>query len=69
MLDRLLSRILLLISALGVLLVSVILLSFGGGTALGGSELRLADLLGWVGLFSGTVLLLRSLLENFRLAP
>ncbi|MGB3763944.1 MAG: AarF/UbiB family protein [Ornithinimicrobium sp.] len=68
-LDRLLSRILLVISALGVLLVSVILLSFGGGTALGGTELRLADLLGWVGLFSGTVLLLRSLLESSRLAP
>jgi ubiquinone biosynthesis protein len=65
-LERLLNRVVVTLLALGVGLISVLMISADAGPLLAGTDLRLVEMLGWLGLFAGTVLLLRVLLEVLR---
>ena len=67
--ERLLNRAVLAGLSLGVLLIAVLMLMADAGPALAGTEIRLLEVLGWIGLFAGVVLLLRVLLEVLRPAP
>lgn len=61
--ERLVNRVVVTALALGVTLVSVLMLGFTTGPELGGTGVLLTDALGWTGLFAGSVLVLRVLLE------
>jgi ubiquinone biosynthesis protein len=65
-LERLVDRGVLTVIALGLGLISVLLLSAETGPVLAGTAIRLLHVLGWLGMFAGTVLLLRVLLEVLR---
>jgi ubiquinone biosynthesis protein len=64
--EQLLNRAVLAGLSLGVLLIAVLMLTAEAGPALAGTEIRLLEVLGWIGLFAGVVLLLRVLLEVLR---
>jgi ubiquinone biosynthesis protein len=64
--ERLLNRAVLTVLALGVGLLSVMMLGTETGPLLAGTDVRLLEVLGWAGLFAGTVLLLRVLLAVLR---
>jgi ubiquinone biosynthesis protein len=64
--ERLLNRAVLTLLSLGVGLLSVLMLGTDTGPQLAGTEVRLLEVLGWTGLFAGTVLLLRVLLDVLR---
>jgi ubiquinone biosynthesis protein len=64
--ERFINRILLTVISLGVLAVSVALITTEAGPEIETSEFHLSELFGWVGLFAGTVLVLRVLLEALR---
>lgn len=64
--ERLLNRAVLTGLSLGVGLLSVMMLGTETGPHLAGTEIRLLEVLGWVGLFAGTVLVLRVLLDVLR---
>jgi ubiquinone biosynthesis protein len=64
--ERLLNRVVLTVLALGVGLLSILMLGTATGPRFAGTDLRLLEVLGWFGLFGGTVLLLRVLLEVLR---
>jgi ubiquinone biosynthesis protein len=64
--ERLLNRVVLAALSLGVGLLSVLLLGTEAGPVLAGGDTRLVEVLGWLGLFAGTVLLMRVLLEVLR---
>jgi ubiquinone biosynthesis protein len=68
-LERLVNRGVLTVMSLGLGLIAVLLLSAETGPVLAGTELRLLEVLGWFGMFAGTVLLLRVLLEVLRPDP
>lgn len=64
--ERLVNRLVLTVMALGVGLLSVLMLGTEAGPELAGARVRLLEVLGWIGLFAGTVLLLRVLLAALR---
>ena len=64
--ERWVNRAVLTVVALGVCLLSVLMLGTSAGPVLAGSDVRLLEVLGWAGLFSGTVLVLRVLLTVLR---
>ncbi len=64
--ERLVNRVVLTALALGAGLLSVLMLGTSAGPLLAGSDLRLLEVLGWLGLFASTVLLLRVLLAVLR---
>jgi ubiquinone biosynthesis protein len=68
-LERLLNRAVLTVLALGLGLISVLMISADASPLLAGTQVRLLEVLGWLGLFGGTVLLLRVLLEVLRPPP
>jgi hypothetical protein len=57
--SRLVNRAVLTVLALGLGLISVLMISADASPLLAGSQIRLLEVLGWFGLFGGTVLLLR----------
>jgi ubiquinone biosynthesis protein len=65
-LERLVNRGVLTALSLGLGVIAVLLLSAETGPVLAGTDLRLLAVLGWLGMFAGTVLLLRVLLEVLR---
>jgi ubiquinone biosynthesis protein len=65
-LERLLNRVVLTVLALGVGLIAVLMLATEVGPMMAGTQIRLLEVLGWGGLFAGSVLLLRVLLEVLR---
>jgi ubiquinone biosynthesis protein len=65
-LERLVNRGVLTALSLGLGVIAVLLLSAEAGPVLAGTDLRLLAVLGWLGMFAGTVLLLRVLLEVLR---
>ena len=65
-LERLLNRAVLTVIALGLGFIAVLMISTDAGPLLAGTELGLLEVLGWLGMFAGTVLLLRVLLEVLR---
>jgi ubiquinone biosynthesis protein len=67
--ERLLNRSLLAVVSLGLGLIAVLMLAVDAGPLLAGTEVRLLEALGWVGLFGASVLLLRTLLEILRPPP
>ncbi len=64
--ERLLNRIVLTVLGLGVSLIAVLMLATETGPMMAGTQIRLLEILGWGGLFAGSVLLLRVLLEVLR---
>lgn len=64
--ERWVNRAVLTVVALGVALLSVVMLGTTTGPVLAGTEIRLLEILGWAGLFAGTVLILRVLLAVLR---
>lgn len=64
--DRWINRMVLTVLALGVSLLSVVMLGTTTGPVIAGTEVRLLEVLGWIGLFAGTVLVLRALLDVLR---
>ena len=64
--ERLVNRVVLTAVALGAGLLSVLMLGTTTGPLLAGTQLRLLEVLGWIGLFASTVLLLRVLLGVLR---
>jgi ubiquinone biosynthesis protein len=64
--ERLINRAVLTLLALGVGLIAVLMLATETGPVLAGTQLRLLEVLGWGGLFTGSVLALRVLLEVLR---
>lgn len=64
--ERLLNRAVMTVLSLGVGLVSVIMLGIEAGPVLVALDVRLLEVLGWFGLFAGTVLVLRVLLDVLR---
>jgi ubiquinone biosynthesis protein len=64
--ERWVNRSVLTVLGLGVGLLSVLLLGSTGGPVFAGSDVRLLEVLGWVGLFASTVLVLRVLLAVLR---
>jgi ubiquinone biosynthesis protein len=64
--ERLINRAVLTFLALGVGLIAVLMLATETGPVLAGTQLRLLEVLGWGGLFAGSVLALRVLLEVLR---
>jgi ubiquinone biosynthesis protein len=64
--ERLVNRVVLAALALGLGLLSVLLLATDAGPVLAGSSVLLLEALGWMGLFAGTILFLRVLLEVLR---
>ncbi len=67
--ERLVNRVVLTASSLGLGLLAVLMLATDAGPVVAGTEVRLLEVLGWLGLFAGTVLLLRVLLEVLRPTP
>ncbi len=67
--EGLINRVVLTASSLGVGLLAVLMLATDAGPVVAGTQVRLLEVLGWLGLFAGTVLLLRVLLEVLRPAP
>ncbi|QBI19865.1 AarF/ABC1/UbiB kinase family protein [Egibacter rhizosphaerae] len=67
--ERLLDRAVLAVLSLGVGLLSVLMLGTEVGPELAGADVRLIEVLGWTGLFAGTVLMLRVLLDVLRAEP
>jgi ubiquinone biosynthesis protein len=65
-LERLVNRAVLTALSLGVGLLAVLLLGTAAGPDLAGSGVRLLEVLGWLGLFGASVLLLRVLLDVLR---
>jgi ubiquinone biosynthesis protein len=65
-LERLVNRGVLTALALGVAALSVLMLGTTAGPTLAGTGVRLLEVLGWIGLFAGTVLILRVLLAVLR---
>jgi hypothetical protein len=65
-LERLVNRAVLTMLSLGVGLLAVLMLGTEAGPVLAGSEVRLLEVLGWLGLFGASVLLLRVLLDVLR---
>ncbi len=65
-LERLLNRAILTALSLGVGLLAVLMLGTEVGPVLAGTEVRLLEVLGWLGLFGASVLLLRVLLDVLR---
>jgi len=64
--ERLVNRAVLTVLALGVSLLAVIMLGTTAGPTFAGTDLRLLEVLGWIALFAGTVLVLRVLLAVLR---
>ncbi len=64
--ERLLNRAVLTVLALGIGLISVLMLSIDAGPELAGTSVQLPEVLGWLGLFASTVLMLRVLLQLLR---
>jgi ubiquinone biosynthesis protein len=64
--ERLLNKVLLTVISLGVLGASVLLMNTEAGPQIETSGFYLSELFGWVGLFAGTVLVLRVLLDALR---
>lgn len=64
--ERLLNRVVLTSLGLGVGLIAILMLTADSGPTLAGSRLPLLHVLGWFGLFSSSVLILRVLLEVLR---
>jgi ubiquinone biosynthesis protein len=64
--ERLLNKVLLTVISLGVLTASVVLMNTEAGPVIETSGFYLSELFGWVGLFAGTVLVLRVLLDALR---
>ena len=64
--ERLLNRAVLAVLALGLGLIAVLMVTAEAGPVLAGTEVRLLETLGWLGMFGATVLLLRVLLEILR---
>lgn len=64
--ERLVNRSVLTILALGLGLLSVMMLGLDTGPRMAETEVLLVEALGWLGLFAGTVLLLRVLLDVLR---
>lgn len=67
--ERLLNRAVLTVLALGLGLISVLMLGVDAGPGMAGTPVQLLEALGWLGLFASTVLMLRVLLEILRPAP
>lgn len=67
--ERLLNRAILAVLSLGLGFIAVAMLAIDAGPVLAGTDVRLLEVLGWVGLFGATVLLLRVLLEVLRPPP
>jgi ubiquinone biosynthesis protein len=65
-LERLLNRVVLTLLSIGVGLVSVLLLGTTGGPTFNAIGVTLYELLGWIGLSMGVILLLRVLLAVLR---
>lgn len=65
-LERLLNRALLTVIGLGILALSVLLVQTESGPTVAVSGFYLTQLLGWTGLFAGTALTLRALLDVLR---
>jgi ubiquinone biosynthesis protein len=65
-LERLVDRGILTILSLGVGLLAVLMLGTEVGPVLAGTEVRLLEVLGWLGLFGASILLLRVLLDVLR---
>lgn len=65
-LERLVNRSVLALLALGLGLLSVMMLGLDTGPTMAGTEVLLVEALGWLGLFAGTVLLLRVVLDVLR---
>lgn len=64
--ERWVNRAILTVLALGVCGLAVLMLGTEAGPSLEGTDVRLLEILGWAGLFAGTVLLLRVLLDLLR---
>jgi ubiquinone biosynthesis protein len=64
--ERLVNRAVLAGLALGLGLIAVLMMTAETGPVLAGTDVRLLETLGWLGLFGATVLLLRVLLEILR---
>ncbi len=64
--ERLLNRAVLTVLGLGIALLAVVMLGTSAGPVLAGTDIRLLEVLGWGGLFAGTVLVLRVLLAVLR---
>jgi ubiquinone biosynthesis protein len=64
--ERLLDRLILTVTALGLGFIAVQLLATEAGPVLAGTGTRLLEVLGWFAMFGGSVLLLRVLLEVLR---
>ncbi len=64
--ERLVNRVVLTVLSLGLGLLSTLLLATEAGPLLAGGDIRLAEVLGWIGLFGASVLFLRVLLEVLR---
>jgi ubiquinone biosynthesis protein len=67
--ERLVNRAVLTGLALGLGLIAVLMLSIDAGPTLAGTTTALIEVLGWIGLFASTVLMLRVLLEILRPEP
>jgi ubiquinone biosynthesis protein len=67
--ERLVNRGILSLLALGVSGLAVMMLGTETGPSIAGTAIRLLEVLGWVGLFAGLVLLLRVLLDVLRGEP
>ena len=67
--ERLVNRVVLTVLSLGLGLLSTLLLATEAGPLLAGGDIRLAEVLGWIGLFGASVLFLRVLLEVLRAGP
>jgi ubiquinone biosynthesis protein len=65
-LERLLNKVLLAVISLGVLGAAVLLMNTEAGPQIETSGFYLSELFGWLGLFAGTVLVLRVLLDALR---
>jgi ubiquinone biosynthesis protein len=65
-LERLLNRAVLTVLSLGVGILAVLMLGTDAGPVLAGTEVRLLEVLGWLGLFGASILLLRVLLDVLR---
>jgi ubiquinone biosynthesis protein len=68
-LERLLNKALLAVLGLGVVALAILLIRTETGPVVGERGFYLTQLFGWIGLFFGTVLVLRSLLDVLRRAP
>jgi ubiquinone biosynthesis protein len=67
--ERLVNRVVLTALSLGLGLLATLLLATDAGPVLAGSDIRLLEAIGWLGLFGSAVLFLRILLEVMRPSP